>query len=63
MTAEYYTPDPDEALVASDEVIQKQSEEIERLRTALDKMQRSRDRYRRAWEAEKTRAALAQGGE
>ncbi len=32
--------------------------EIERLRAALDKMQRSRDRYRHAWEAEKARAAL-----
>ena len=34
--------------------------EIERLRAALEKMQRSRDRYRQAWEDEKARAALAQ---
>lgn len=33
-------------------------EEYERLRAALKKMQRSRDRYRQAWEAEKARAAL-----
>lgn len=32
--------------------------EITRLRAALDKMKRSRDRYRQAWEAEKARAAL-----
>lgn len=31
---------------------------IEQLEKALDKMKRSRDRYRQAWEAEKTRAAL-----
>jgi len=33
-------------------------EDTKRLRRALEKMQRSRDRYRQAWEAEKTRAAL-----
>lgn len=32
--------------------------ENERLRAGLDKMQRSRDRYRQAWEAEKAFAAL-----
>lgn len=32
--------------------------ENERLRAGLDKMQRSRDRYRQAWEAEKACAAL-----
>lgn len=36
-------------------------DEIERLRAALEKMQRGRDRYREAWEAEKARAALAGG--
>lgn len=34
--------------------------EIERLRKALNKMQRSRDRYRQAWEAEKTRLTTLQ---
>lgn len=37
------------------------ADEIERLRGKLEKMQRSRDRYRQSWEAEKARVALKEG--
>lgn len=49
---EYYDPTYDTRHEAADE--------IERLRAALKKMQRGRDRYRQAWEAEKARSALQQ---
>lgn len=39
-------------------LLSEQTAEIDHLRAALKKMQRSRDRYRQAWEAEKARAAL-----
>ena len=41
-----------------DPLLKEAADEITRLRAALDKMKRSRDRYRQAWEAEKARAAL-----
>ena len=46
--------DPEEMCVLRDEA----ADEIARLRAALETMQRSRDRYREAWEAEKTRATI-----
>lgn len=48
---------------ASEEATKASATEIERLRAALDKMKRSRDRYRQAWEAEKARAALKEDGD
>ena len=40
------------------ETCREAADRIAQLEKALDKMKRSRDRYRQAWEAEKTRAAL-----
>jgi Mg2+ and Co2+ transporter CorA len=44
---------------AADDIDERDAE-IERLREALKKMQRSRDRYRQAWESEKTRLTTLQ---
>ena len=44
---------------AADDIDERDAE-IERLRESLKKMQRSRDRYRQAWEAEKTRLTTLQ---
>lgn len=49
---------PDGGDVSVAEGVQRMAARIEQLEKALDKMKRSRDRYRQAWEAEKTRAAL-----